>query len=1157
MKADVAPADGNRRPDSPAQRIDAACDRFEAAWRAGLGPRIEDDLARADESDRPALLRELLALELELRRAGGEGFTPGEYRDRFPGQADLIDAAFALAAPGPGRTRPRTNQALADTGRNLLFGLLALQNNFVSREALLGAFAIWVADKARPLGRILRDRGALDDGRHALLEALVAEHLKLHGNDPDRSLAALSSIGSVREDLSRIADPDLDASLNQVSAARGDDSDRFRTVGQESLGASTSAGSRFRVLRPHARGGLGQVSVALDQELDRPVALKEIQDRHADDPHSRARFVQEAEITGKLEHPGIIPVYGLGHDPTGRPFYAMRFIQGDSLKEAIAAFHGDEGLKKNSARRASRLRELLRRFTDVCNAVAYAHSRGVLHRDLKPGNIMLGPYGETLVVDWGLAKPLGRATSAEPACGDVSALAEGPIRLSGLSGSRDETVAGSIVGTPAYASPEQIAGRLDLLGPASDVYGLGATLYALMTGRAPVELGEIEEILRRVRRGEVPPPRSIDPSIPKPLEAICRKAMELKAEDRYASARELAQDITRWMDDAPVAVYREPVTVRAGRWMRRHRTLVSGATIAVSIATVALGVSTLLLGRANEAVRAQEQTARDNLHASRRFVAGMLKTVVAKLPDVKGMDEVQRQILQDALKFYSEFVLERSRDPETRHEVGRAYQEIAVIRDRLGQVAEVEAAYREGLAVLESLTAEYPAVPEYRRSLSALLANLGSSYRERKQPAEAETALRRAVAIEEGLDGGPTAPPNDRRALAHRHFSLAMFYHQYDKPVDAERSYREALAIQEALVAADPQEHQSLSELSQTLYELGYLIDQRVEGGLKEALPMYERLVGIQEELVRASPASAKYRGALTSSLSYLGAMYSRDGRMADAEKVHLRTIAFQKALTEDHPDVPAYLFNLSLAYVNLGNYWRQSARPDEAERWHQAALRIAERVSKSDPDEVNYALSAAQDLGQVGKDRSDQGRNEEAVEWYGRSLRSLEAIYRATPNHASSRRRVSTVLVARAESLHKLGRDWEALSDLRRAAELDVDNNRDLIRSLRARVQAKSIDPAGAAAEAAALEASASGEVLYNAAATYALLPSTGGDAAGLSASRAVSILSRARVNGYFSTPAEIARLANDCDMNALRRWSEFQGLTADLSFPADPFAR
>ena len=167
-------------------------------------------------------------------------------------------------------------------------------------------------------------------------------------------------------------------------------------------------GQRFRVLRPHARGGLGAVFVALDDELHREVALKQILDRHADDPTSRQRFLLEAEITGGLEHPGIVPVYGLGTYADGRPYYAMRFIRGDSLKEAIERFHADEALKRDPGRRSLELRKLLRRFLDVCNAIDYAHSRGVLHRDLKPGNIMVGKYGETLVVDWGLAKATGQ-----------------------------------------------------------------------------------------------------------------------------------------------------------------------------------------------------------------------------------------------------------------------------------------------------------------------------------------------------------------------------------------------------------------------------------------------------------------------------------------------------------------------------------------------------------------------------------------------------------------------------------------------------------------------------------------------------------------------------------------------------------------------------
>jgi hypothetical protein len=203
--------------------------------------------------------------------------------------------------------------------RNLLFGILALQMDFISKDALIAGMNAWVLAKTRSLGQILLEQNALTADTHALLEALVQKHLALHGNDPEKSLAALSSVAPVRRDLQPIADPDVQASLLHLDHSRTRKPDPEGTVTFGGAGALSSAGKRFRILRPHARGGLGQVYVAHDEELHREVALKEIQERHAADPQNRSRFLLEAEITGALEHPSIVPVYGLGTYEDGRP----------------------------------------------------------------------------------------------------------------------------------------------------------------------------------------------------------------------------------------------------------------------------------------------------------------------------------------------------------------------------------------------------------------------------------------------------------------------------------------------------------------------------------------------------------------------------------------------------------------------------------------------------------------------------------------------------------------------------------------------------------------------------------------------------------------------------------------------------------------------
>jgi serine/threonine protein kinase len=286
----------------------------------------------------------------------------------------------------------------------------------------------------------------------------------------------------------------------------------------------------------------------LDRELNREVAIKEIKTEYARDSEARQRFNLEAEITAKLEHPGVVPVYGLGHRVDGQPFYAMRFIAGDSLKDACAKYYAGKK-KRSSSENILLFRDLLARFIDVCNTIAYAHSRGVLHRDLKPGNIMLGKYGETLVVDWGLAKSvLGRNNDTE--------YAQQSSQTS-TTGSTTATLTGSVLGTPQFMSPEQASGRLGELGAASDIYSLGATLYYLLVNNAPYAGQPANQILENVGKGLFPKPREIDPSISRALEAICLKAMALHPQDRYSSPEELAKDIERYLAEEPTEAYKE------------------------------------------------------------------------------------------------------------------------------------------------------------------------------------------------------------------------------------------------------------------------------------------------------------------------------------------------------------------------------------------------------------------------------------------------------------------------------------------------------------------------------------------------------------------------------------------------------------------------
>jgi eukaryotic-like serine/threonine-protein kinase len=922
--------------------------------------------------------------------------------------------------------------------RNLLFGLLALQNSLIDQDQLVDAFRAWSRDKGRSIADFLFACGDLDADERSAVQAMVGLHEKKHGGSTEKSLAAIPSGRSTRRNLAALGDSEIEKTLAHVGSALltsewDADADRTTTY---SVGNTTSDGQRFRVLRPHARGGLGAVFVALDGELNREVALKQILDQHADDATSRARFLREAEITGSLEHPGIVPVYALGTYAGGRPYYAMRLIRGDSLKEAIAAFHGDETLRHDHGASSLALRNLLRRFTDVCNAIEYAHSRGVLHRDIKPSNVVLGKHGETLVVDWGLAKATGRSDPC----------AEERTIVPSLSSGSAETLPGSALGTPAYMSPEQAEGDLDRISPLSDVYSLGATLYCLLTGKPPFDGDDLGAVLIAVQKGDFESVRTVDPRIAPALEAVCHKAIATKPQDRYSSPRALADDVERWLADEPVLAFPEKFGRRTARWMRRHRAWtqagLAALVIVASVATfaaLAINVARTNTAKALKAERLARSEAQTNFQTARSAVHDYLTTVsentLLKQQDRTDLRVLRKELLQGALKYYQGFIAQRANEPGLQSELADAYFRVGKITSEIDSKAEALKAHEQARALRQILADARPDETRLQADVASSEHDIGVLLHETGRTAEALLSYERSQKIHERLARAEPGVADHPSAIATALTNIGVLLRDVGKPDAALQSYRKARDLRQQLVDDHPAVARFRRDLAVSHDAIGYLLYQTGKRG--EALQSYEKARAIFAELVRTEPTVNLYRADLADVDLRIGHLLSTIGNPDQAVRSYERGVTAYEHLTAVNPSVSLYQRGLAYGLNNLGLTQSSTGRTDAAMLAHTRALHVRQKLVDGNPADTQNQANLAASHANIGNLEQRLGRTELAL----RSLERAETIYQrladANPTATTFRRDLAVNFNNIGIIQSAIGRSGEALRSFERAQSL------------------------------------------------------------------------------------------------------------------------
>ncbi len=771
-------------------------------------------------------------------------------------------------------------------------------------------------------------------------------------------------------------------------------------------GSSDRTGSRFNALRLHAKGGLGAVFLAKDTELGRTVALKEIQKKHAFDKSSQDRFIAEAIVTGSLEHPGIVPVYGLGRYADGRPFYAMRFLKGTSFQAAIDQFHIEHPDRLASDYFSRPFKALMRNFIDLCSAIFYAHEHGVLHRDIKPDNVMLGKYGETMVVDWGLAKVLLNKEPVDEHYNDS---------LRSLGG---ETQMGAVLGTPAYMSPEQAHGKQSELDARADIYSLGATLFTVLTNQRPIDGKSSIDVVLNVRKGNIRRIENIAPYSPPALNSICYKSMRSNPADRYRSAGELIEDIERWLTDELVLAHqdKERPLERMGRLFRRYHTWAVAGTIFLAACTAIAVIAILLIDRAryqevlakNQA-RAAKTEAIERYHQARSAIDTWLVGSSDAMQSYPGMLSIRKQILKIASEDYERLAFSPSRDDDLELERARAFIRLGDILQLQQQMDEARNRYRDAGDILKHIAAS-PEI-DYQRSveLCNIHSRTGVAYFLEGNFAEAKAEYTKSIdSLKTTLASNPSGV-NAISILAANYVNLGELQHEQGENESA------ILTLQTALTCCeDMKRHLSSANDSASQERQKGLDSWAAERAAQENLQCENR------------------------ALELLGRAFMAIGKYSDSDQLLERAINQLREQALLKPDDTEISNSLASALISRADVLRTQGRQAALETALSEAINEYQALHLAMPDDPRYAENLALTLTDFGIAKQTHGLGAAALEALGEAQQQWQSLLLDFPNIPRVREQAAACEDALAQViLDATGEPNKALQHVEKAKQI------------------------------------------------------------------------------------------------------------------------